>query len=135
VTVVIIDSSALVAYLLEESGFERIRDLLSDGVQGPALLVMDSCNAVLQASKAGRISHEDAEGVLEVMLSLLRANVKTHAEEDLVRTSFDTASDHGLTIYDSIYLALAKKLGGGLASRDKKQIEVARKLGIDIIRT
>ena len=59
-------------------------------------LVMESCNAVLQASKAGRITHDDAEGALEVMLSLLQSNIKTHAEEDLVRTSFDTASNHVL---------------------------------------
>jgi PIN domain nuclease of toxin-antitoxin system len=43
---VIIDSSALVAYLLEESGFEKIRDLLSEGVDSPVLLVMEASNAI-----------------------------------------------------------------------------------------
>ena len=52
-----------------------------------------------------------------------------------MRSAFSIASNHGLTIYDSVYLALAKKLEGSLASRDKKQIEVARNLRIDIVRT
>jgi predicted nucleic acid-binding protein len=45
------------------------------------------------------------------------------------------AADHGLTTYDSVYLALAKKLDGSLASRDRKQVEAARTLGIETVST
>ena len=83
---VIIDSSALVAYLLEESGFEKTRDLLSEGVDGPALLVMEASNAVLEASKNKRIGREDANKAIEVMLSLIESNIKIHDEADLVQS-------------------------------------------------
>ena len=130
---VIIDSSALVAYLLEESGFEKTRDLLSEGVDGPALLVMEASNAVLEASKNKRIGREDANKAIEVMLSLIESNIKIHDEADLVQSAFSMAADHGLTTYDSVYLALAKKLDGSLASRDRKQVEAARTLGIETV--
>ena len=132
---VIIDSSALVAYLLEESGFEKTRALLSEGVDGPALLVMEASNAVLEASKNKRIGREDANKAIEVMLSLIESNIKIHDEADLVQSAFSMAADHGLTTYDSVYLALAKKLDGSLASRDRKQVEAARTLGIETVST
>ena len=132
---VVIDPSALVAYLLEESGFEKIRDLIAAGVDSPALLVMESSNAILEASKNNRIDREAAGEAIQVMLSLLESNITIHDEADVLENAFDIAADHGLTTYDSIYLALAKKLHGGLASRDRRQIEASKALEIDIVPT
>ena len=132
---VIIDSSALVAYLLEENEFEKIRDLLAAGVESPALLVMETSNAVLEASRSKRIGRESADKAIGVMLNLLESNIKVHEEGDLVHSAFRIATDHGLTTYDSVYLALAKKLHGKLASRDRKQVEAARTLGIEVAST
>jgi predicted nucleic acid-binding protein len=132
---VIIDASALVAYLLEESEFEEIKDLLSGGADSPTLLVMEASNAILEASKDERISREDANKAIEVMLSLIGSNINIHDEAGLVQSAFSIAVDHGLTTYDSVYLSLAKKLDGSLASRDRKQIEAARTLGIEIVPT
>ena len=128
---VIIDASALVAYLLEESGFEKTRDLLAEGVDSPALLLMETTNAVLEASKSKRIDRIDAEKAIEVLLGLRESNIMVHDEADLLRRAFGIAADHGMTLYDSVYLALALKLGGSLASKDRKQIEVAKSLGIE----
>ena len=132
---VVIDSSALVAYLLEENEFEKIRDLLAAGVESPALLVMEASNAVLEASRSKRIGRENAGKAIGVMLNLLESNVKIHEEGDLVQSAFKIAADHGLTAYDSVYLALANKLHGSLASRDRKQVEAARTLGIEVAPT
>ena len=72
---------------------------------------------------------------LGVMLNLLESNVKIHEEGDLVQSAFKIAADHSLTTYDSVYLALANKLHGSLASRDRKQVEAARTLGIEVAPT
>jgi len=69
------------------------------------------------------------------MLNLLESNIKVHEEGDLVQSAFRIAADHGLTIYDSVYLALAKKLHGSLASRDRNQVEAAGTLGIGVAPT
>ena len=132
---VIIDSSALVAYLLEENGFEKIKMLLTGGVESPALLVMEASNAVLEASRNKRIGRENADKAIGVMLKLLESNIKVHEEWDLVQSALRIAADHGLKAYDSVYLALANKLHGSLASRDRKQMEAAKTLGIEVAST
>jgi predicted nucleic acid-binding protein len=132
---VIIDASALVVYLLEEDGFEKTRDLLAEGVDSPAVLLMESSNAILQASKSKRIGRQDAEETIQAILNLLESNIKIHDEADILESAFDIAAGHGLTTYDSVYLALAQKLHGRLASRDRRQIEVAKALGIETVPT
>jgi predicted nucleic acid-binding protein len=69
------------------------------------------------------------------MLSLIESNIKIHDEADLVQSAFNVAADHSLTTYDSVYLALAKKLDGSIASRDRKQVEAARTLEIETVST
>lgn len=131
---VTIDTSALVAYLLREEGSERIKGLLSDGVESVPLLVNESCNAVLEARKQKRINREESETILQAILALSEANIKIAPQEDFIPDAFKIAAANDLTIYDSVYIALAKKTESSLASRDKKQIEVAAKLGVKILK-
>ena len=131
---VTIDTSTLVAYLLEEDGFEKIKELLSEGVVSVPLLIKESCNAVLEASKQRRITREESEKILQAILVLSQTNIKLVPQENLVTDAFKIATGNDLTIYDSIYIALAKKSEGSLASRDKKQIEVAAKIGVNILK-
>ena len=128
----IIDASALVAYLLEEEGFEKVSEILSEGADSVPLLIKESCNAVLEARKQGRISRDDSEKVLQAILKLAELNIKTVAQTDLIPAAFRIAEENDLTIYDAIYIALAKASGGSLASRDRRQLETASKLGVRI---
>jgi predicted nucleic acid-binding protein len=133
---VIVDSSALVAYLLEESGFEGVRDVLAAGASGPGFLAAETANAILEASRSGRIDAETAATAIGAMGGLLeRSNIELYPEKDLIEAAFRMAAEHGLTVYDSLFLALAAKLGGSLASRDRKQWEAAVKLGIEVLET
>ncbi len=130
-----LDTSALVAYLLEEEGYERIRDLLFDGVESLPLLVKESCNAVLEAQKQKRINYEESEKILQAIMALSEANIRILPQQDFIRDAFKIAAENDLTIYDSLYIALAMRSKGGLASRDKKQIRVAENLGVKILNT
>jgi predicted nucleic acid-binding protein len=131
---VIIDSSALVAFLLKESRFEEVKDMLTRGASSHVQLITESSNAVLQANKDGRVDEEGARNIVETMLELVRSSsITLHAEQELTGEAFRIGVDHNLTIYDSVFLALAQKLHGSLVSRDEKQIEAARKLGIEVL--
>jgi predicted nucleic acid-binding protein len=131
----IIDASALVAYLLEEDGFEKISEMVNEGVESVPLIIKESCNAALEARRNGRITSDESETVLQAILSLAEVNIKTVVQDkDLISAAFRIAEENRLTIYDSIYIALAQASGGRLASRDRRQLEVAEKLGIGIIR-
>jgi PIN domain nuclease of toxin-antitoxin system len=46
-TTTVIDASALVAYLLEEEGFEKTLEIVKEGAQSVPPIIKESCNAVL----------------------------------------------------------------------------------------
>jgi len=71
--VIVIDASALVAYLLREEEFEEIRKYLRRGVISVSLAPKEVSNAILTAWRRGRISTEQAEAVLKALLILLGA--------------------------------------------------------------
>ncbi len=131
---VTIDTSALVAYLLEEGGSEKIRELLSEGVQSLPLLIKESCNAVLEALRQRRISREESEKILKAILVLSETNIKMLPQENLIADAFKIASENNLTIYDSLYIALAKNPESSLLSMDKRQVAIAEKLGVKIFK-
>jgi predicted nucleic acid-binding protein len=127
---VIIDASVLSAFILEEEGYEKIRRVLLEGTFAPELVLTESSNAVLTALRRGRLGNEQSEKAIEVLLSFVGSNVKIIPQENnLVLESFRIAKECNLTSYDASYIALAKSLGGSLASRDPKQLEAARKSG------
>jgi predicted nucleic acid-binding protein len=130
---VTIDTSTLVAYLLGEEGSEPIRDLLAEGVESAPPVIKESSNAVLEARRQKRSSPAEGERVLQAILALSVANIKLVQQDDLIPEAFKIAAENDLTIYDSIYIALAKRSGNTLASRDKRQIEAAAKLGVKTI--
>lgn len=78
---------------------------------------------------------EAAQKRLEAMLDLVGTNIATHPDAGLMTEAYHIAIERDLTPYNSIHLALANKLGGSLLSRDSKQIEAAKKLGIEVLGT
>ena len=52
-------------------------------------------------------------------------------ETDYLEAALQLALDHGVTLYDSLYLAQARRLGELLTS-DERQAEVAAKLDIEV---
>ena len=132
----IIDASTLSAFLLEEDGHEKIRGLLLKGTFATELALTESINAVLSALRRGRIEDEAGDKAIQVLLSFVGSNIRiVQQEESLVWETFRVAKEHGLASYDAVYIALAKHLGGSLASRDPKQIDAANKFGVKTITT
>lgn len=130
---IVIDASALASYSLREEGSEPIRILLERGAVSIDLVVKESCNAVLLAHRRGLINAEQSRRVLKVLLMLADTNVKMYPQRDLIEDAFRIASENNVTIYDTLYLALAKKLGATLLSKDAKQIEVAKRVGVKTV--
>jgi len=131
--VIVIDASALAAYSLREDGSEPIRILLERGIASIDLVVKESCNVVLLAHRRGLINVEQSRKALKVVLMLADTNVKMYQQKELMGDAFRIASENGVTIYDALYLALAKRLGATLLSRDAQQIEVAKRVGVKTV--
>jgi predicted nucleic acid-binding protein len=128
---VIIDASVLCAFILTEDGHEDIQRLLLRGTISIELVVIESCNAILTALKRGRLRNDEAGNAVKILLSYVGSNVKILPVEDgLVSDSYEIAKENSLASCDAMYIALAKHLRGSLASRDPRQLEVAKRYGI-----
>jgi predicted nucleic acid-binding protein len=131
---VIIDASVLSAFILTEDGHEDIQKLLLKGTTSIELVMIESSNAILTALKRGRLKSDEADNAIKILLSYVGSNVKIlPVEEESVSDSFRIAKEHNLASYDATYIAVAKRLNGSLASRDPKQLDVAKKCGIKTI--
>ncbi|MCD6368754.1 MAG: type II toxin-antitoxin system VapC family toxin [Thermoproteales archaeon] len=80
----------------------------------------------------GAIDKAKATKLYQVLLKLINTGVITlEPETNYVQTALQIALEHGITLYDSLYIAQAQKHGELLIS-DKKQAKIATKLGIKV---
>ena len=59
--------------------------------------------------------------------------IKIYGQRTLLVEALELALRNRLTIYDSLFIVLAKKLGTELVTADKKQAEVAKLEGVKTI--
>ena len=119
---------------MREEGSEWVGPFLSQGVASIELLVKETCNAALTAMRRGTIKKVTFEKVIEATRRLSSTNVKMFPQADLIGTAVKIAFDNRLTVYDSLYLALAQRLKAPLLSLDAVQGEVGRKMGIRVVK-
>ena len=130
---ILIDASALASYILREKDSERVRECLIQGVVSPELVVKETANAIVMAERAGRIDDQQAHSCLRALKALSRTNIKFANQEDVVEESFDLALKSDLTVYDALYVSLAKRLKVSLLTCDERQAKVAKGEKIEVI--
>ena len=128
----LIDASALASYILREKGSERVRECLVQGVMSPELVVKETANAIVKAERAGRIDDQQAHSCLRALKALSRTNIRFANQEDVMEESFDLALKSDLTVYDALYISLAKKLKVPLLTCDERQAKAAGGEGIEV---
>ena len=114
----VVDASVVVAWLFDdedEPRADRVLDrLVEEGALAPQLVHLETRNALLTAARRGRLSRR---GIKERLDTLKDLPIRTDADPDL-ESAFNLARTHGLTIYDALYLELAKREGAELATLD-----------------
>ncbi len=130
---IVVDASALTAFVLREEGWETIAGHLTvaSSVEDVAKEVS---NAIWKACLLrGFISVEDATRAHGILQSMLAKNIRLYRSVDLLDDAFKISLQHRLTVYDSVYLALALREGADLLTLDEGQAGVAEELGIRVI--
>ena len=131
----VIDASALAAYVLKEEGSEAVREHLKEGVTSVGLVAKETGNAILTALRRGRIDAAQAETSFKALCALLDHNITLIDQGGLLEDAFHTALEREGTVYDTIYVALAKGRGEALLSGDAKQMGIAKALGVRTARS
>ncbi len=122
----VIDSSVLAAFILKEPGWERLTGHLVGVTLDIAFL--EASNAIVKALRRGRIDSVDAS----IMFSAL-SKLKTMRVESGIRfleQSMEIAFKSRLTIYDALFVALARETKLPLVTLDRMQHDEAVKLGV-----
>ena len=127
------DASIIIAWLLDDEDDPRadmaVNEIEADGGIVPWLWHMETRNTLLIAERRGRIASDDVE---ERLADLRELPVETDTQPDL-QSAFELARTHGLTMYDAMYLELAKREGATLATLDRALRRAALAEGLRLL--
>ena len=130
---IVIDASALAAYILREEGYPEIKEHLRFKTASLELAAKETVNAIYLAYRRGRINEEQACRALEALTHILDKAIQLFDQKHLLSNAFKVSIKHAITIYDALYIALAKELQARLLTRDYKQAKAAKEEGIEVI--
>jgi predicted nucleic acid-binding protein len=131
--VIVIDASVLASFLRKEPGWEKLANYIKN-VISVDLIVKEVSNVLWKDYYVRRSIDKDT--VLELyrlMKSLLGVNILLENEEKYLDDAFEIAILMGVSIYDALYIAQAKKNKLPLITLDMKQKEAAEKVGVKVI--
>jgi predicted nucleic acid-binding protein len=105
----VIDTSILVKFILKEEDWNKIADFLKAGTISIDLVIKETVNAIWNRVMRKEISLEEAKDMFEAMKEILNKAVIIENEMDYIDEAFEISIRRNMTVYDSLYIALAKK--------------------------
>ena len=125
---VVVDASVALKWIFNEPYSDQARRLLADIGNGevfaPPLLPSEITNAIFQQQRRGRLTAAGADAALTGLLAIQWRIV---SPDTLYRDALDLALRFGLpATYDSQYLALARALGAGFWTADRRLFNAVR---------
>ena len=130
---IVIDASILVKFILKEEGWNKVADFLKAGTISVDLVIKETVNAIWKRVRRKEISLEEAKSMFEAMKEILNKAVIIENEMDYIDEAFEISIRRNITVYDSLYIALAKKKKLGLLTADEMQAQAASLEGVRAI--
>ena len=103
-----VDASVAVKWYVPEAQSEEAARLLASGrrLLAPDLVVAELGNALWKKVRIGELSEEEAGTIIETFVSACPLTLR--ASSRLVTAALGLGARFGRTVYDSLYVALAK---------------------------
>lgn len=124
---IVIDASVALSWLFEDElddfATRSAERVVRETALVPAIFPAEVANALLFAVKRARVSEGDVRGALGRIAEL---PIRIASTGLALAEEMDLAQRHGLTIYDAMYLALAKRHRTTLYTRDNALLQAAR---------
>ena len=130
---IVVDASALSAFILREEGWEElarylVRSLSVDHV------VEEVANTIWKASCVRKVlTVNEALKAFKILLMMVGKNLVLHSELKYLSMAMNISLKHSITIYDSLYIAQAIMENTSLLTLDEKQRRVAKALGVNTL--
>lgn len=127
----VIDSSSLVKFFSKEEGWEKVAQIIKEGVITLDLSIKEVANALWKKILIGEMNEDLTIKILHDLLKS-EAIIIVNQDEYLIE-AFKIANRNKITIYDSLFIALAKSKNLELVTSDKKQYEIAKNEGVNAL--
>jgi predicted nucleic acid-binding protein len=136
VSVFVLDASVTMAWCFEDEATpdtDAVLDRLgADAAVVPAIWSLEVTNVLLVAERRGRVS-EAQSSRFAGLLAQLPIDIDDHPADIAALAALGRR--HELSSYDASYLALAQRLGAGLATLDRPLAAAAARAGVDLLIT
>jgi predicted nucleic acid-binding protein len=118
-TALVVDASVGVKWFVKEDFTPDAQRLQTGGygLHVPGFFDVEVAGVLWKKHRRGDITREEADRFVS---ALVRLPITRHQDRDLVDDAFDIAVQTGRTIYDSVYVALAARLGVRVVTADEK---------------
>lgn len=129
----VIDTSALVQYVLPEEASPVVEKLIAfhragiANLTAPAYILVESANVLWKHIQRRNVQPEDAVPSLRTLRHL---GIRLVPDADLLEDALILAADHGITVYDALFCALAARENVQLITSDSALVR--RLSGTDI---
>ena len=130
----VVDTSALIRLFVPDGpladGFEDFLRGVERGLNvaiAPELLLAEAANVLNKKRIAGELNSDESDRLLSDLVSV---PIRLFPHQPIILSAFELARDHNLTVYDTLYLALAEDHGAVLFSADRKMLSTAAHLRI-----
>ncbi|MEJ2771503.1 MULTISPECIES: type II toxin-antitoxin system VapC family toxin [unclassified Stygiolobus] len=125
----VIDSSSLVKFFSKEKGWEKVAEIITEGVMTLDLSIKEVANALWKKTLTSETKEDVA---IKVLSDLVKHEAMLVVNQDkYLIEAFKISIRNKITIYDSLFIALAKLNNLELVTSDRKQYEIAMKEGVN----
>lgn len=132
--IAVVDTSAFLRLFIPDGAIPSGLEDFFRGVErgqntaiAPELMLAEAGNTANKKRHQGVLSREEA---IELVQLMRRMPVHYVPHGDLIEPALELAETHALTVYDALYLVLARQKSAHLFTADDRLARVAKTLGL-----
>lgn len=127
----VIDSSALAKLLLKEEGWKRVEEIIVEKPFTLDLAIKEVANAIWR--RVVLLHDIDIEKVLTLLNHLLELKkvLRVEPQYQYIVQAFTIALENNIAVYDALFIAQVVIKKATSVTSDKRQFDVAQKLGVE----
>lgn len=130
----VVDTSALIRLFVPDGTLPKDFEEFLRGVErslniaiAPELLLAEAANVINNKQLSEELSENESDQILSDVLSL---PIRLFPHRPIFPRAFELARVYKLTVYDTLYLALAEEHGAVIFTADRKLLKAAAHLGL-----
>jgi predicted nucleic acid-binding protein len=120
----VLDSSAVVRLFIPDGPIPAGMEQFLKGVEvgdnialAPELMLAEIANVIHKKALRDEISDDEGD---QILILIQRLPIRLFSHKELVEGAVQLARDHDLTVYDALFLELARQQNGSLFTGDLK---------------